>query len=1801
MFTLGDVADVLDGALDTGISIIDTLAKLSDIADEGSIDRNKCFSRLQITPEDINNNNIGAITITDSTDDGINRLQNYNNNNDSEENTTYCDNSFEDKKQLRKSLFIDKANDGELKDEIISTGNGTVSDTEVATGTASMSNEGDVINHESINTQTQTTARRNQQQKSDQHDQEGDVNRRKRVNRRTTFVLDQSPVRSLEEATAHGIPIIEALGDLCSVADNFLKDYSSKSASGVATGGNSSIIALDGSVIKTPTSPEDFDFLISSKVNEILSSFQQLDSAVDLLKKKALKDNFSHLKNKKEIETLLPKDYRKLLDSSSPEELQDIKETSITSDEIESSTTIKENNFPGTSVEIQSNTPGKSRPGTYVLSDNEFVSARSPKKIDFTKQEYKDCQRSSCSAEMKPISLSPRKSCFFEPQSPSNSMKVLNRKALQSNSKRLPDLQVFPIDVDVEPLSSDSKNNVDTRFNLSRADRPGTYVLSSSSSPGKGSSSNSSSKQNSPSKSSSLNNVLSPRNDNNEKLYNFDRNSRSGTYTKERSPNSDRNSRSGTYTKEKSSLVLVDRTSYTNIPKETGPDSSSSDEDADVLNSSFDRRTRNGTYTKYPRNKNNKQSSESSEQDKPTTTNSLNFERNTNQSGTYVKDKSINPDHLRESTKSFQRNTNQSGTYIKDKSPTNSLNNTTAAISNDLNFQRNTNQTGTYVKDNNTTNTSNLDDDVKTSQLQISRFQRNTGTSGTYVKEKPSESVVENNSKLESVRDSSPRTQQRPLSWDNKNKETTNSSSRPRTYVLSDESNTSNRSSSPSYSPKSKSLKETNSYSPRLQSRGWEPSPQQQSTQQQKYRQTALSPTSSSSSPSLFDKIKILKESNSYSPRQSPIRSQESTSMQKATLSTSSSQILFERSKMTSEETNHSPKRTNHSPNQRSYSLQQQQTQDPLAPTTKIEANKRSTFRNSKSLSFTSSPVTESSPTRDSFTEELDRRSIFKNSKAFSFTSSSSPARTDSSSPTHRERSSSTTDDYDTTSNSSQNSFMHKSQSLFNLSSQTVSPSSTTSPYSRLVSSPNQANTRLASSQPNLLEHVDPHVGANQRSRLGSNTFSKLGMLKKAMSASLSKLTQLHAVRREISLSYGALADIDSSESTDNSFSSQQQSPGDRDGISSRSDLSANVSTVNLNTFQHENDTQISPVRSDPSSNTSIADLTLRQDEKDKVQSPKDISTENLNTFRKDDEDDIEEEEGEDTNSMTFSHQDVLHAVEKMDFDSDMDDENVIDNNNDNEERKDPVDGEKDLEQVVPQSVEPEVINLKDKENNAENVAPRHVENELNSPETEENNIESGRAESDTINQSENMMEEKVVLRRRVEPEPFNRNSNGVVLRQKKGRSSAARRGITNTYVLSDAAATTAPVEAAISSNTYSKRGTFVISNTNSSTSPNHSEGIKSSSTTTTNTELQETLVYPDDGDGEVSGNGNSNIYTTQAYSKRGTFILSNPSSPNHNETIVYTDINEIQRTTHSNTPTSTTYSKRGTFVLSNTSSPSHNETLTRTDNNNGISRDEHNSNTPPATTTYSKRGTFVLSNNSSPIHNNDTLIQTDESNLDEHSNTETPPPPTTTAYSKRGTFVICHTLSPSQHNEVNSSGEAEGLHQQTQIYTDGDNDDEGNTENNQQDIDSSNTIETPLVSLKTSPLRRQTTVDKNRRPRLSSRASSTATTNEECSFLTDANNNWVSLDTDNFPQENTEKPDPPTAHKNFLRRKPNIVSSPKSQKNSKRRGNFSKNYLFKLNSLHTVLIERFWVKLRKQLHKERKRETERERAIKCL
>ena len=994
MFTLGDVADVLDGALDTGISIIDTLAKLSDIADEGSIDRKKCFSRLQISP-DINNNH-----------------------NDS-------DDSFNGRKQSLRSLTV-KAN--ELKEGINRTGNGTVGgDTLIAKATGSISSEVDVNTTLSQNVNSQTT-RRNQQ-----ISEEDSATQRKHVNRRTTFVLEQSPVKTIEEATAQGIPIIEALGDLCSVADNFLKDYSK----GASTGDP---LAALYDTTKSPTSPEDFDLLISSKVNEILSSFQKLDFTVDQLKKKALKDNFSHFKNKKEIETLLPRDYRGLLNNSSPEELADIAETEV------------------------ADIPIKHRPGTYILSENE--SDALTLKIDFsTKPEYQDCQK-SLSTKMNPVGLSPR-SCFFEPQS-TDSMKILNRKAL-STSKRLPELQVFPIDVDVEPLPDDSKNKVDTGFNLSRSERPGTYVLLSKGSTTSSSSSNGSSP------------IKSPKDlfwRTSEKV-NFDRNTRDGTYVKDRSSSlntehlKDRNferntSQSGTYVKDRSSSLNTEHLKDRNFERNTSQsgtyvkDRSSSLNTEHLKDRNFERNTsQSGTYVKDRSGSLNTSLNTEHLKDR-------NFERNTSQSGTYVKDRSdsLNTEHLKD--RNFERNTNKSGTYVKDRSS--SLN--TERLK-DRNFERNTNQSGTYVKEK--SKISSLETSSSNKGLRGTHFERNTSKSGTYVKENPTflpDDISERNS--------TPAHKSFPSDSDNTESSCIYKKTRPRTYVLFGES--SSNSSSPLSSPKRLPLKETICSTP-FQSPCHE-SPCHESPQHQ--QQLASSPFHVS----LSAKRRSLKE------------------------------------------------------------------------------------KNSKNLSI----------------EQLEEMSPARNNKSSSFSSTtSSPRRRSDSSPTKSFcRSSSTGEEYDSSKDtSSPHLFMLKSQSLSNIS-QVVSTSS----YSDHVS---PDNSRLAASQPNLIEH-----GANKdttkdttRSGLGSNTFNKLGMLRKAMSASLSKLTQFHAVQREISLSIGALTDIDSSGSADTALTSQQRTPRGEDTALSRSDL---YSTFTENLF-------------------------LRQDE----------------------------------DYTTFSHQDTLRSVETMEFNSDTD------------------------------------------------------------------------------------------------------------------------------------------------------------------------------------------------------------------------------------------------------------------------------------------------------------------------------------------------------------------------------------------------------------------------------------------------------------------------------------------------------------------------------------------------------------------
>ncbi|XP_066922291.1 calmodulin-regulated spectrin-associated protein 1-like isoform X1 [Clytia hemisphaerica] len=1162
MFTLGDVADVLDGALDTGISIIDTLAKLSEIADEGNINRNKCFNRLQIDSDDINNNNnetqssnnAGKIkkpsnrntSILEDNNCGIDNDSNidfstkgyiYEDGNSGIDNDSNRDFNTENSDNLQAPHNADSMNNtsnvnvhqlsinpndqpqiesnGEGKHGINATGSFNKQlDIDASVSLVTICSDGIESNKSHItfnengklkpashiknDVNTPSTIDKDIAQKSFFNDtqlqtvqrrsHESSVSVRKNLHRRTTFVLEQSPVKTIEEATAQGIPIIEALGDLCNVADDFLKDYTANKdsieKSGVRTNTDS------------PQSPEDFDLLINSKVNEILSSFQKLDSTVDLLKKKALKENFSHLKHQKDIETLFPSQYRELLKDA------------------QQSTTSSSDSASNLS------TP-KKRPGTYTLDENIETSLQVVD-IDIDSQ---DPVTPSVTSPLDDIMESP----FFKPQS--DSMRILNKNLL-SSSKRLPDLQVFPIDVDMDPIADDSKNNVDTGFNLSRCERPGTYVISS------GSSSN----ENSPLRKhrtggSTYSKLAASSNENSplrmkpvrggtftkaDKQSPFDRNSpATGTYTKTLSPEHklldsdilesslERNQFRGTYNKStKRDTDLLEsslernqfRGTHTKCTKKDndllesslernqfrGTYTKSANKDSDLLESSLERNQFRGTYTKCTKKDNDLlESSLERNQFRGTYTKSANkdsdllessLERNQFR-GTYTKSTGTN----------FERNSNSTGTYVKEKfeaiSPIQDS-------SNVLTFERNANASGTYTKRKS-----------EISPTHSSKFEHNTNTSVTYIKEQSQEMPPKHEKSTASAASPSKR------------------KSRPGTYILSGTNSPQNLSSQNSPSHKS---------SDRSQSPGEKTtdSPQKSPMFTRSLFKRTSNPTSPTKTKDAEDEIRLNSSDsptsiNVKSPTASPTHLNGKPPLQQSNTP----------SKRHSNTTNppKSPVRspTNHPPSTSERLSDSPQQSSPSYSTSPRDSHHQRSSSDSSSTHW-------SPPIKNAF--------IFSPTKRRTLERSSSTSE-DSVSPTI------------STSPANSRSPLTKSQSLSNI--QILINEEPQSPD----------KSRLAASQPNLFALKDI------RKRLGSNTFSKLGMLKKAMSTSLTKLTQLHAVQKEISLSTETLTDLESEQDitltspASSTFNESDIATSSNENLLNASESDSNI--TNYKTFSH--------------------------------------------------------------------------------------------------------------------------------------------------------------------------------------------------------------------------------------------------------------------------------------------------------------------------------------------------------------------------------------------------------------------------------------------------------------------------------------------------------------------------------------------------------------------------------------------------------------------------------------------------------
>ena len=62
MFTLGDVADILDNALDMGINIVEALHKLAEAGDKGQVSKDECLSQLEFSGEMVEGDRNGSPT-----------------------------------------------------------------------------------------------------------------------------------------------------------------------------------------------------------------------------------------------------------------------------------------------------------------------------------------------------------------------------------------------------------------------------------------------------------------------------------------------------------------------------------------------------------------------------------------------------------------------------------------------------------------------------------------------------------------------------------------------------------------------------------------------------------------------------------------------------------------------------------------------------------------------------------------------------------------------------------------------------------------------------------------------------------------------------------------------------------------------------------------------------------------------------------------------------------------------------------------------------------------------------------------------------------------------------------------------------------------------------------------------------------------------------------------------------------------------------------------------------------------------------------------------------------------------------------------------------------------------------------------------------------------------------------------------------------------------------------------------------------------------------------------------------------
>ena len=244
MFTLGDVADILDSALDTGISIVDALAKLSDLADEGSLGTGKGFEEQSDSAYDENGNII--------------TLNNFVNNVLLSDDSGVCSGNsivFSNKSSTA-STCVPDGSCGSTSQSYIST---------VA---------GEPRNYQS------NLISGNDPWHSTSRPGDFDDALLETFQRCGTYVIPSTKDNVLDE-----LPVFQAFGNLCHVADDVL-NYNQG-------------VKLQQSYENIIETNSD---ALNLKVNDMLQSFQQLDATVEKLKLQAMQ---RHLKSHPEDECIL--------------------------------------------------------------------------------------------------------------------------------------------------------------------------------------------------------------------------------------------------------------------------------------------------------------------------------------------------------------------------------------------------------------------------------------------------------------------------------------------------------------------------------------------------------------------------------------------------------------------------------------------------------------------------------------------------------------------------------------------------------------------------------------------------------------------------------------------------------------------------------------------------------------------------------------------------------------------------------------------------------------------------------------------------------------------------------------------------------------------------------------------------------------------------------------------------------------------------------------------------------------------------------------------------------------------------------------------------------------------------------------------------------------------------------------------------------------------------------------------------------------------------------------------------------